>query len=150
MDLPLFVENTEENIDDLFLNSSYLSVLQNYTFSNVSRIDEIHAATENATILANSLKNANSSTTDIVNNLRMNLDTLLDQTRSQNITAIELLLQNLGDRLSYNATILYQELQNMVTMQAEARSNLEATLLELQQQTDYLERVNSLLPEGCT
>lgn len=148
--MPLLVENTEENIDDLFLNSSYLSVLQNYTFSNVSRIDETHAATDNATILANSLKNANSSTTDIVNNLRMNLDTLLDQTRSQNITAIELLLQNLGDRLSYNATILYQELQNMVTMQAEARSNLEATLLELQQQTDYLERVNSLIPEGCT
>ena len=148
--MPLLVENTEENIDYLFLNSSHLSVLQNYTFSNVSRVDEIHAATENGTILANSLKNANSSTTDIVNNLRMNLDTLLDQTRSQNITVIEPLLQNLGDHLSYNATVLYQELQNMVTMQAEARSNLEATLLEFQQQTDYLEHVISLLPEGCT
>lgn len=148
--MPLLVENTEENIDDLILNSSHLSVLQNYTFSNVSRVDEIRAATENATILANSLKHANSSTTDIVNNLRMNLDTLLDQTLSQNITAIELLLQNLGDPLSYNVTVLYQELQNMVTMQAETRSNLEATLVELQQQTDYLEHINSLVPEGCT
>jgi hypothetical protein len=147
--LPL-IENTEENIDDLVLNASHLSVLQNYTFSNVSRVDEISAATENATILTYSLKNANSSTTDIISNLQMNLDTLLDQTLSQNITAIELLLQNLDDHLSYNATALYQQFQNMVTTQAAARKNLEATLLALQKQTNYLEHVNSLLPEGCT
>ena len=80
----------------------------------------------------------------------MNLDTLLDQTLSQNITAIKLFLDDLDDHLSYNATALYQELQNMVAQQEEARTNFEATLLVLQKQIDYLEHINSLLPADCT
>lgn len=148
--MPLLIDNTEESIEHLITNASHLSVLQNYTFGNVSRIDEISTSTENATILGNSLKNTSLSTMDIVSSLQMNLDTLLDQTLSQNITAIKLFLDNLDDHLSYNATALYQELQNMVAQQEEARTNFEATLLVLQKQIDYLEHINSLLPADCT
>ena len=148
--MPLLIDNTEESIEHLITNASHLSVLQNYTFGNVSRIDEISTSTENATILGNSLKNTSLSTMDIVSSLQMNLDTLLDQTLSQNITAIKLFLDNLDDHLSYNATALYQELQNMVVQQEEARTNFEATLLVLQKQIDYLEHINSLLPADCT
>lgn len=148
--MPLLIDNTEESIEHLITNASHLSVLQNYTFGNVSRIDEISTSTENATILGNSLKNTSLSTMDIVSSLQMNLDTLLDQTLSQNITAIKLFLDDLDDHLSYNATALYQELQNMVAQQEEARTNFEATLLVLQKQIDYLEHINSLLPADCT
>ena len=148
--MPLLIENTEESIEDLVMNASHLSVLQNYTFGNVSRIDEMSASTENATILANSLKNTNSSTTDVVNNLQVDLDTLFDQSLSQNITAVELLLERLDHRLSYNVTALYQELRNMVATQEAARRKFEVTLLALQEQIDYLEHINSLLPEDCT
>lgn len=148
--MPLLIDNAEESIEHLITNASHLSVLQNYTFGNVSRIDEISTSTENATILGNSLKNTSLSTMDIVSSLQMNLDTLLDQTLSQNITAIKLFLDDLDDHLSYNATALYQELQNMVAQQEEARTNFEATLLVLQKQIDYLEHINSLLPADCT
>ena len=148
--MPLLIDNTEESIEHLITNASHLSVLQNYTFGNVSRIDKISTSTENATILGNSLKNTSLNTMDIVSSLQMNLDTLLDQTLSQNITAIKLFLDDLDDHLSYNATALYQELQNMVVQQEEARTNFEATLLVLQKQIDYLEHINSLLPADCT
>ena len=148
--MPLLIDNTEESIEHLITNASHLSVLQNYTFGNVSRIDKISTSTENATILGNSLKNTSLNTMDIVSSLQMNLDTLLDQTLSQNITAIKLFLDDLDDHLSYNATALYQELQNMVAQQEEARTNFEATLLVLQKQIDYLEHINSLLPADCT
>ena len=149
--MPLLIENTEESIEDLVMNASHLSVLQNYTFGNVSRIDEMSVSTENATILANSLKNTNSSATDVVNNLQVNLDSLFDQSLSQNITAVELLLERLDHRLLYyNITALYQELQNMVVTQEAARKNFEVTLLALKEQIDYLEHVNSLLPEDCS
>lgn len=148
--MPLLIDNTEESIEHLITNASHLSVLQNYTFGNVSRIDEISTSTENATILGNSLKNTSLSTMDIVSSLEMNLDTLLDQTLSQNTTAIKLFLDDLDDHLSYNATALYQELPNMVAQQEEARTNFEATLLVLQKQIDYLEHINSLLPADCT
>lgn len=110
--------------------------------------DEIIASTEEATILANSLK-TNSSTAD-VSNLQINLDTLLEQMQSQNTTAIERLLEHLHDRLSYNATALYRELQGRVATQEAARREFEVTVLALQKQIDYLEHVNSLLPVDCT
>ena len=132
------------------MNASQASVLQNYVISNVSRIDQINSSMENTTTLGNSLKNTNSSTTDVVKNLQVNLDTLLDQTLSQNLTVIELLLEHLDDSLSYNATAMYQQLQNMVATQESVRNDFEATLLTLQEQIDYLEHVNSLLPEDCT
>ena len=131
------------------MNASHVSVLQNYVISNFSRIDQINSSIENGTILSNSLKNINSSTTDVVKNLQVNLDTL--QTQLQNITAIELLLERLDHSLSkYNTTTLYQELQNMLATQESARQNLEITLLTLQEQINYLEHLHSLLPEDCT
>ena len=146
--MPPLVESIEEGIEDLSTNALHLSVLQNYTFSNVSMTDEIIASTEEATILANSLK-TNSSTAD-VSNLQINLDTLLEQMQSQNTTAIERLLEHLHDRLSYNATALYRELQGRVATQEAARREFEVTVLALQKQIDYLEHVNSLLPVDCT
>lgn len=140
----------EESIEELIMNASQVSVLQDYIISNVSRIEQISESTENATTLGNSLKDTNSSTTDVIKNLQVNLDALLDQTLSQNLTAIKQLLEHLDDRLSYNATAMYQQLQNMVATQESVRNDFEVTLLALQEQINYLEHVNSLLPEDCT
>ena len=114
------------------------------------RIDQAEMSTENATILLNTLKSINSSATNMVGDLQNRLDAL--QSPLQNSTAIQSLIELLEEKLKmpeYNIPALYQELQDMLDSQVLVRQKLEASLQNLQEQVDYLEHINSLLPQNC-
>lgn len=115
------------------------------------RIDQAEMSTENATILLYTLKSINSSATDMVGNLQNRLDAL--HSPLQNLTAIQSLIELLEEKLKmpeYNIPALYQELHDMLDSQVLLRQRLEASLQGLQEQVDYLEHINSMLPEDCT
>ena len=126
-------------------------VLQGELAEYSERIDQAEMSTENATFLRNTLKSINSSSTNMVVSLRNRLDALYSPL--QNLTAIQSLIELLEEKLKmpeYSISELYQELRDMLDSQVSVRQGLEASLQRLQEQVDYLEHINSLLPEDCT
>lgn len=144
------VERNKVSLEELRLNSSRVYVLQAKLDDYSERIDQAEMSAKNASILRDTLKSINSSATNMVENLKSRLDTLRSPLR--NITAIQSLIELLEEKLDmpeYNITILYQELQNMLDSQVSVRQRLETSLQRLQDQVDYLEHINSLLPQDC-
>ena len=145
------VERNEDSLEELRVNSSHVYVLQGKLTEYSERIDQAEMSTENATILSVKLKIVNSSATNMVVNLTNRLDTL--HSPLQNLSAIQSLIELLEEKLEmpeYNITALYQELRDMLDSQVSVRQKLEASLQRLQEQVDYLEHINSLLPQDCT
>ena len=142
------VGRNEDSIEELVTNASRVSVLQNNLVNYSSRIDEADMSTGNATTLSLSVKELNSTASDHVMDLQVNLD--LPYILSQNVTALQLLIEDLYETLSeHNIAVLYQELQNKLANQVTTRQTLETYLQSLQEQVYYLEYANTLLPKDC-
>ena len=147
----LLVERNEGSIEDLRTNASHVSLLEDKLANYSSRIDQAEMSTDNATILSVMLMDINSSTTSSVEELRAQLDAL--NTPSQNISTIQSFIELLEQKLEmprYDIPELYRDLHDMLANQELMRRNLEDSLQRLQEQVDYLEHVNSMLPQDCT
>ena len=127
------------------MNASQVCVLYDDLVNISSRIDQTEVSEENAAVLSNSIKQHNSTLTLRVGSLRDVIDALYSE--PLNLTDLHLLLEHLDQE--NNVLALYQELQNMATDQRTTRQMLETSLQSLKEKVDYLEYVNSMLPEEC-
>ena len=145
IDLPLPSKVDEGNKVNIEMNASHICVLHDNLVNISSWIDQNEMSEENVANLSNSIQQNNLSVTNRIDSLNGIIDAL--NSEPLNVTDIHLFLEHLDQETDILA--LYQELQKMVTDQITVRQALESSLQSFEEKVDYLEYVNSMLPQEC-